>query len=165
MVAVRGSHIAVIVGGCAVIVTAGFAAAPPLKITPIAEPDPVTSPDAEPTSALTASGEPAPTATGGAQPDPAGEAQTFDGPPISNPRGTYQAQITVVDGVVTDVVALEAGTSAPESVRVNSFAIPEFKTRVLEAQTWDVEAVSGASFTSPAFIESLHGAFDAAGLP
>ena len=67
--------------------------------------------------------------------------------------------------MVTDVVALEAGTSAPESVRVNAMAIPEFKARVLEAQTWDVDAVSGASFTSPAFIESLHGAFDEAGLP
>jgi len=43
-------------------------------------------------------------------------------------------------------------------------AIPLFKERVLEAQSADVEAVSGASFTSPAFLESLAGAFEAAGL-
>jgi uncharacterized protein with FMN-binding domain len=139
----RGGQIAVIVGGCAVLVTAGFAAAPPLKPAS----DPVASPD--PTS------EPGDTPSG---------AQTFDGPPISNARGTYQAQITVVDGVVTDVIALEAGTSAPESVQVNTMAIPQLKAEVLEAQTWDVEAISGASFTSPAFIESLQGAFADAGL-
>jgi len=149
----RASRMAIVVGGCAVIVGAGFAAAPqPFVPVPTADP---TGAAPDPTGA--APGEP----TGGAE-QPG--AQTFDGPPISNARGTYQAQITVVDGVVTDVVALEAGTSAPESVSVNARAIPIFEERVLEAQTWDVEAVSGASFTSPAFIESLQGAFEQAGL-
>ena len=140
----RGSHLAVVVGGCAVIVAAGFAAAPPLKLGQAVGPT-----------------DPAPTDPGAT---PGAGAQTFDGPAVSNVRGTYQAQITVVDGVVTDVVALQAGTSAAESVAVNSMAIPLFKERVLEAQSADVEAVSGASFTSPAFLESLAGAFDAAGL-
>lgn len=141
MVVMRGSHIAVVVGGCAVIVAAGFAAAPPLKAGEVAGPTEPT-PDASPDSG----------------------ARTFDGPAVSNVRGTYQAQITVVDGVVTDVIALQAGTSAAESVAVNTMAIPLFRERVLEAQSAEVEAVSGASFTSPAFLESLAGAFDAAGL-
>lgn len=137
---------AVVIGGCAVIVGAGFAAAPPLSVSSPTVPDP-----------------------GGATPDPtgapvAGGDGTFDGPPVSNARGTYQARITVADGVVTDVAAVQAGTSAAESVSVNAMAIPIFRERVLEAQTWDVEAVSGASFTSPAFTESLQGAFAEAGL-
>nr|PZM95781.1 MAG: hypothetical protein DIU73_08020 [Actinomycetota bacterium] len=86
------------------------------------------------------------------------------GPPVSNLRGTYQARIVVRDGEVVDVQAVVAGTSAYESVAVNSVAIPEFRERVLKAQSWDVDAVSGASYTSPAFIESLRGAFEAAGL-
>lgn len=140
----RGSHAVIVGGGCAVIIAAGFAAAPPFS-TGSATPGPTSTPD--PTS----------TAASGAE--------TFDGPPVSNPRGTYQAQITVEEGVVTDVVALQAGTSAPQSIAVNTMAIPAFREEVLDAQTWDVEAVSGASFTSPAFIESLQGAFEAAGLP
>ncbi len=96
--------------------------------------------------------------------DPVECGQTFDGPPVSNLRGTYQAQIVVLDGQVVDVRALQAGTSAPESVMVNSMAIPQFRERVLEAQTWEVDAVSGASYTSPAFLESLEGAFRSAGL-
>ena len=99
-------------------------------------------------------------------PDPAAAdcGESFDGPPVSNIKGTYQARIVVLNGEVIDVLALEAGTSAPESIAVNSMAIPAFKERVLAAQTWDVEAVSGASYTSPAFLESLEGAFGAAGL-
>jgi uncharacterized protein with FMN-binding domain len=96
--------------------------------------------------------------------DEGGTAASFDGPSVSNARGSYQARIVVEDGVVTDVQALEAGTDAADSVRVNGFAVPELRARVLEAQDWDVEHVSGASFTSPAFIESLEGAFNDAGL-
>lgn len=136
----RGSHTVVIVGGCAVLVAVGFAAAPPFSAGSV-------------------------TADPSATSDPDSGAETFAGPAVSNARGTYQAQITVENGVVTDVVALQAGTSAPESVAVNSMAIPAFRQEVLDAQTWDVDAISGASFTSPAFLESLQGAFEAAGLP
>ena len=145
----RGSHVGVIVGGCATLIVAGFVAAPPLTVT--AQPQPSPSPD--PTTATSVN----PTAAPGAE--------TFAGPAVTNERGTYQAQITVEDGVVTDVVALQAGTTAAQSQAVNSMAIPMFKERVLEAQSWDVEAVFGASFTSPAFLESLQGAFSQAGLP
>ncbi len=139
----RTSRFAVVVGGCSAVLAAGFAAAPE-PIVPLETPD---APDP---------------ATPSASPEPSLEA--FDGPPVSNVRGVYQARITVEDGVVVGVDALQAGTSAAESVRVNSFAIPEFRARVLAAQTWDVGPVSGASFTSPAFLESLEGAFAQAGL-
>jgi len=134
----RGTHKLVIGGGCAAIVAVGFAQAPEMRVSA----DDVTA-------------DPQPTLSG---------AQTFAGPAVSNARGTYQAQITVVDGTVTDVVALQAGTRDPQSVAVNQMAIPAFRTEVLEAQSWDVDAISGASFTSPAFIESLQGAFEDAGL-
>ena len=67
-------------------------------------------------------------------------------------------------GVVTDVQAVVAGTREGDSIEINARAIPELRDKVLAAQTWDVAAVSGASFTSPAFIESLEGAFAQAGL-
>ncbi len=137
----RTSRAIVVAGGCAAIVGAGWAASP--EGLPTLVPAPSASP-----------------AAGGAT----GGSHTFDGPVVTNVRGDYQARITVVDGQVTDVVAVVAGTAAAPSIAVNAVAIPELRSRVLAAQTWDVEAVSGASFTSPAFIESLHGAFDAAGL-
>lgn len=187
----RGSRAVMVAGGCAAILGAGWLAAPQeLSTLDLVDPvDPVTEPSNPATAAtpsptlscepddsgddadddkdreddedcvlVTPSAEPAP--TGGE----AAAGATVDGPVVTNVRGDYQARIVVTDGVVTDVQAVVAGTSAPESVAVNAFAIPELRQRVLDAQTWDVEAVSGASFTSPAFIESLQGAFAQAGL-
>ncbi|WP_062465606.1 FMN-binding protein [Demequina maris] len=118
---------------------------------------------ATPAPAATTSS-PTPTATATAQADPAPASSTYDGPVVTNARGDYQARITVTGGEVTDVQAIVAGTQDAQSVQINARAIPELREKVLAAQTWDVEAVSGASFTSPAFIESMRGAFEEAGL-
>lgn len=99
--------------------------------------------------------------------DPAagdGGAVTVDGPVVTNLRGDYQARITVDAGVVTAVDVLAAGTQDAQSVQINARAIPELAARVVAAQSWDVDHVSGASFTSPGFLESVRGAFADAGL-
>lgn len=86
----------------------------------------------------------------------------YVGPRVENIKGGYQAQVTIEDGVITAVDPVEAGTSDPESLRVNAFAVPTIVERVLKAQSADVEFVSGSSYTSPAFIESIAGALDEA---
>jgi uncharacterized protein with FMN-binding domain len=83
---------------------------------------------------------------------------------VTNLKGAYQVAIVVVDGKVIDVRPLQAGTTAADSVRVNQSALPELERRMLDAQSWDVEYVSGASYTSPAIVESAKGAFQLAGL-
>lgn len=82
----------------------------------------------------------------------------YDGPRVENARGGYQAQVTIEGGEITAVDAIEAGTSAPESLEINARAIPELEQKVIAAQSADVEHVSGSSFTSPAFLESVDGA-------
>ncbi|WP_144276409.1 FMN-binding protein [Demequina sp. NBRC 110053] len=94
---------------------------------------------------------------------PAG-ATTVDGPVVTNVRGDYQARLIIVDGAVVDVEFPVAGTSAAESRRVNEMALPVLEERILEAQSGDVEYVSGASYTSPAITESAQAAFAEAGL-
>lgn len=94
--------------------------------------------------------------------DVAYEDGVYVGPRVTNEKGGYQAQVTIEGGVITKVDAVEAGTSDPESLRVNATAVPALVERVLEAQSADVEHVSGSSFTSPAFIESVQGALDEA---
>lgn len=86
----------------------------------------------------------------------------FVGPRVENIKGGYQAQVTIENGIITKVEPIEAGTSDPESLRVNAFAVPAIIERVLSAQSADVDAVSGSSFTSPAFTESIAGALDEA---
>jgi len=98
------------------------------------------------------------------QPVAAGDVEYLDGvyvgPRVENIKGGYQAQVTIENGAITAVDPVEAGTSDPESVRVNAFAVPTIVERVLEAQSADVEFVSGSSYTSPAFTESIAGALD-----
>ena len=137
-----------IAAGSAAIVGAGFFAAP----------DHVAVPELSTTDAPPEAPAPTPAAAPSADIG-ASVSGTFDGPAITNLRGTYQAQIVVEDGMVTQVIALAAGTDAPESVAINAVAIPLLTEQVLATQSAQVDAVSGASFTSPAFAESLEGAF------
>ncbi len=103
---------------------------------------------------------------GTTEPVAAGDVEYKDGvyvgPRVENIKGGYQAQVTIANGVITAVDPVEAGTSDPESLRVNAFAVPTLVERVLEAQSADVEFVSGSSFTSPAFTESIAGALEEA---
>lgn len=107
--------------------------------------------------------EPAETTTAAA---PAADVSYADGvyvgPRVENLRGGYQAQVTIEGGTITAVDPVEAGTNEPESLRVNAFAVPDLVERVLAAQSADVEHVSGSSFTSPAFLESIAGALEEA---
>jgi len=125
----------VIAGGCAAIVSTGWAFAPR------------TLPDVTMTGGTAAPG-----------------SQVIDGPVITNLRGTFQVEIVVVDGKVTEVRPLRAGTNDIGSRLINQNALPELTTRMVDAQTWDVQYVSGASYTSQGITASAKEAFAKAGL-
>ena len=89
---------------------------------------------------------------------------TFNGAVVNNARGNFEAVVTVDQGVITAVDVLQSGTSERESERINEMAVPQLVERVLQAQTWDVEAVSGASYTSDGLRASIQDALAQAGL-
>lgn len=107
---------------------------------------------------------PAPSATPEATTDPAAGGETFTGVEVTNLRGAFQVRITVADGAVTAVTITQAGTEEPNSIDINSTAVPALEEAILEAQTWDVDYVSGASYTSAGVTESARDAFSQAGL-
>jgi uncharacterized protein with FMN-binding domain len=88
---------------------------------------------------------------------------TFTGPVAASPYGNVEVQITVVAGKVTDVQAL-ALPSGGHSGRISSFVRPILRTQALTAQSAAIDGVSGATYTSRAYAESLQGALDAARL-
>ena len=90
--------------------------------------------------------------------------QTFTGAAIENLRGVFQVEIVVVDGVVADVVVLQAGTSDEESIERNQAALPILIPAMVDQQTWDVDYVSGSSYTSEGITASAQDAFAQAGL-
>jgi uncharacterized protein with FMN-binding domain len=86
---------------------------------------------------------------------------TFRGDGVKNPYGTIQVSIKVTGGKI--VAADAAYPTANDSAIINPPAIAQLKQATLKAQSAEVDAVSGATFTSDSYIKSLQAALDQAG--
>ena len=87
---------------------------------------------------------------------------TFTGPSINVNYGNVQVKITVVDGRITDAVAVKAPSGRND--RWTNMAVPILKAQTLAAQSADIQGASGASYTSYGWHTSLQGALAQAGL-
>ena len=129
-------------------------------------------PVATKSSGATAAATTAPTATAEATTAPATAAPatnsktsingTFTGPSINVNYGNVQVKITVVNGRITDAVAVKAPTGKND--RWTNMAVPILKAQTLKAQSANIQGVSGASYTSYGWFTSLQGAIALAGL-
>jgi uncharacterized protein with FMN-binding domain len=88
---------------------------------------------------------------------------TFDGTPIDVGYGVVQVEVTVAGGKVTNVTELSL-PSGGRSGRISSYAAPVLEQETLSAQTARIDLVSGATYTSEGFRESLQSALNQAGL-
>ena len=87
---------------------------------------------------------------------------TFTGPSVNVNYGNVQVKITVVNGRITDAVAVKAPTGKND--RYTNMAVPTLKAQTLKAQSANIQGVSGASYTSYGWFTSLQGAIALAGL-
>lgn len=69
--------------------------------------------------------------------------------------GYIQVKATISGGRLTDVTFLEYPNDRQNSVEINNYAMPQLKQQAIQAQTAQVDGVSGATDTSQAFIQSL----------
>ena len=74
--------------------------------------------------------------------------------------GEVSVTLTIENGVITDCVA----TGDKETDGIGSVVIAQFPAQVVEGNTINLDAVSGATITSNAFIEAAKAALTAAGL-
>ncbi len=105
-----------------------------------------------------------PGATATPEPVPAGVSGTFDGALVNTKEGPFQAEIVVSNNTITAVNVLVSGDSRRDSVDINSYALPALQERVLTAQSWQVQGISGASYTVQGFLTSVKDAMAQAGL-
>ena len=89
---------------------------------------------------------------------------TFTGTSVHTRFGDVQVQITVQDGILSDVTALQLTDQDSRSVSISNRAAPILRQEVLSAQSANVHSVSGATYTSNAYLTSLQSALDQAGL-
>ncbi len=87
---------------------------------------------------------------------------TFTGPSVFVNYGNVQVKITVVNGRITDAVAVKAPSGKND--RWTNMAMPVLKAQTLAAQSANIQGASGASYTSYGWYTSLQGALAQAGL-
>jgi uncharacterized protein with FMN-binding domain len=87
---------------------------------------------------------------------------TFTGPSVFVNYGNVQVKITVVNGLITDAVAVVAPSGRND--RYTNMSVPTLKKQTLAAQSANIQGVSGASYTSYGWYTSLQGALAQAGL-
>lgn len=87
---------------------------------------------------------------------------TYTGGSANTRYGPVQVQITVSGGEITAVEVIEYPASNRRDIEINERAIPILVDETLSAQTADVDMVSGATYTSDGYIQSLQSALDEA---
>ncbi len=69
--------------------------------------------------------------------------------------GNVEVAATIAGGKITDVALLQYPNDHPDSIMINQQAMPYLKQEAIQAQSAQVQIVSGATFTSEAFQQSL----------
>jgi len=136
----------------------------------VVEPGAVTAPSAATggtsrsaaTPAPAADTTPAPTTSTGGGTTSASSA-TVDGPVVDTRYGPVQVEITVSGGQLQDVVAIQL-PSGRRSGQISNAAAPILREEALQAKSASIDTVSGATYTSDGYAQSLQAALDQAGL-
>lgn len=86
----------------------------------------------------------------------------FTGSNISMRFGDVQVKVTVQGGRVTDVQTPRMPFDRPRSAEISQEAAPLLHDEVLQAQSAQIDSLSGATYTSDAYTQSLQSALDQA---
>jgi uncharacterized protein with FMN-binding domain len=107
---------------------------------------------------------PSPTAPSGSPPasNGAGASGTYDGGAADTRYGPVQVRITLSGGRITNVQTVQVPNESRRDVEINDAAVPELVQETLQAQSAQIDTVSGATYTSEGYIQSLQSAIDAA---
>lgn len=86
---------------------------------------------------------------------------TFTGAVVQDPYGQVQVQVTLVGGKITAVTALQL-PSQGRSGFISQSVAPILQGEAISAQSGKINTVSGATYTSEAYAQSLQSALDQA---
>jgi uncharacterized protein with FMN-binding domain len=128
---------------------------------------PATSTSASPapsTISTTTGAPPDPTASSASSASSAASSATYTGSAITTRYGIVQVKIKVSGKKITDIGFVQLSAFDGRSQQINSNAAPILLQETLSAQSANIDSVSGASYTSDGYVQSLQSALDKAGL-
>ncbi|MET9921933.1 FMN-binding protein [Streptomyces sp. NPDC006435] len=98
----------------------------------------------------------------GASPGTPTRTGTFTGDPVDTQYGTVQVAATLHQGRITSVKVLRAPDRNGRDQEIAAYALPRLTREAIGAQSAHIDAVSGASYTSQGYVQSLQSALDQA---
>ena len=117
-----------------------------------------------PSPSATPSGSSAPTPAPTPTPSNAGAYKDgqYTGQDIVTEFGDVQVKVTISGGRVTEVQALQLPYEKRRSAEISQYAGPQLHDEVLRAQSAQIDSLSGATYTSDAYAQSVQAALDQA---
>lgn len=100
------------------------------------------------------------TTPGGGGPGVSG---TFDGPTVNTRYGPVQVEVVISNGRITTAKTLKYPDDRGRSIEINQQAVPMLNDEVVSAQSANIDIISGATYTSDGYAQSLQSALDKAG--
>jgi uncharacterized protein with FMN-binding domain len=104
---------------------------------------------------------PPPTQSTNPAPGPSGT-RTLTGDVVSNRYGEVQVAVVVQGTRILDVKALRLPFDRSRSQEISNQAAPLLRSEVLSAQSAQIDTISGATYTSDSYAQSLQSALDQA---
>jgi uncharacterized protein with FMN-binding domain len=103
-----------------------------------------------------------PSTSGGSSTTGSSGAASYTGTAVDTRFGPVQVQITVVSGKVTKSVVTQVPWNSPRDQEINTYAVPILNQEAVQAQSANIDMVSGATYTSDGYLQSLQSALDQA---
>jgi uncharacterized protein with FMN-binding domain len=111
----------------------------------------------------TASSPPTPASGGSGSGSSTAASGTATGNAVETKYGPAQVRVTVQGGKIVSVEAVQLQDDDSRSVQISSSAAPILQQEALTRQSAAIDAVSGASFTSASYAQSLQSGLDKLG--
>ncbi|PZS20027.1 MAG: FMN-binding protein [Pseudonocardiales bacterium] len=90
--------------------------------------------------------------------------KTYLGTAVQTQYGVVQVKVTVAGTKITNVAFAQLTAFDGRSQEINSQAAPILLQETLSAQSAQIDTVSGASYTTDGYVQSLQSALDQAGI-
>ncbi len=88
----------------------------------------------------------------------------MDGPVVGTRFGSVQVEVKLDGTKIVDVAALQLPSGDRRTNQISSYAEPILRSEALQAQSASIDGISGATYTSNAYAQSLQAALDSAGI-
>lgn len=85
-----------------------------------------------------------------------------NGSPVDTRYGPVQLQVTLRSGRIIKADAIDYPQGSDRDQQINSYAVPQLDDETVQAQSAQIDTVSGATYTSDGYRQSLQSALDAA---